>query len=447
MSRKKKDKLGDNRPINHTNQGLTGWNSVVPIRGRKRSGRLFARWIVGLGTALAITMSVLLVVNTFFAWQNSKQLSYQLSETYSPMFKVKYSELGKQVVLNWFQGKEPPLSFASSINWQAPVAAPTTEPFSYSDDAPTVRDTAFVSGRQFETKLSPKQLAELPASYASSMTEALTYYVVYNNVPYHVSISLLVPRNSEEPPILLTAPTLEVFEPTSQLNVTSDPEGLGLIKVKLPNAAIDQTQSWATAWASNDSKTIKQVTKDSSDAVYRGLGGWTVDSPPKVNWSYEVVASGKRYVAAQIQFTMYQELMPPRTFNEDGTEVTDAKPLKFTVTQTQDILLSDVESGLPAIVAWGPAGTWSALEPLMNALPAGTEVGDKVDGSGFLKDTGRGTINSEDGPDEEVANQADQFGEPDTDNSVSPPTGSNSNNGTGIKPSPSPTTKAEDQQH
>lgn len=378
----KKDKFGDNRPIRPTNGGAFSQARVTKVRGRRKSARVMARVLVYGGVVVVAFSLIMISFGAYQSWKLNKQLNYQLSETYNPSFKTKHEELGSLIVQNWFAGKQAPIRYSSDINWaSSQPETPSVEDFqpAAAETIPNVRDIAYIGGYQNSIDLG-NAANDFPEFRDDALIEVLNYYLVYNNIPYTTSISLIVSKSDDSVlPVLATSPTLEPADRTGSVNLNGDPKGQGLESVKLPNAAVDAIGNWAEAWASNNSVTLKQITKDSSENVYRGLGGWSVEGVPTVNWSYNKLIGSKTYVVTQVRFNIVQNVELPADRDNPNSE---PRIQKFVISQTQDILLTDVKSGLPSIIAWGPAGSWNALEPLMNALPPGTEVGEKADGIG-----------------------------------------------------------------
>jgi hypothetical protein len=105
--------------------------------------------------------------------------------------------------------------------------------------------------------------------------------------------------------------------------------------VNLPSNSVEQLRSWASAWAADDSETLRLLTGDQTSGVrYVGLGGYQFVEMRVVS-AIQVRADGF-IVRARLALS-----------GANGVRVE----------MDMDITVDSASTGLPNIVGWGPAGS------------------------------------------------------------------------------------------
>lgn len=179
-------------------------------------------------------------------------------------------------------------------------------------------------------------------------------------------------------PALAARPYLEsvVLRPTAVPPATFPP---AFDPAPVPPQVHDRIIEWAHAWAADDARALYSVVGDSEHVVYRGLGGWTAVD----------VAVGPSVTVAYVDETP--------ALNAVRVTVELASP-STTVTVDVDVLIARPTQPLPNVVAWGPAGTGTDLQPYSNAVPVGAfRSGLTADDATFRP----GTSDDEEGTDED----------------------------------------------
>lgn len=330
-------------------------------RPRSRRGAKAARWMVwGF-----ITLIVLFTLGNVLLARSNRALNSQLSSSlqtqYNPSFKVRYAELGRQIVLSWYASEPPPVSLGKGVSWPNQLGDPyasgttiTAVTPSPSTPALQVSGVAFLSGREMQSPGSTTQYQEQD-----------TYYAIVNGLPYDVTVDLAIPdiNDYSSQPVLLAAPTLVPATDPGSSTLTDQPANVSTIT--LPQAAQQSLSQWAQAWTTDDRTTLKQLTQDQSTVdTYRGEpGGWQyVSNSLTVAWA----AQYKGNTVAEVQWQMAVPAPTPTTGS--GTTTTTTPQSGPTQTQTMDVLIGNPNGGTPSIQAWGPVGTYPTLQPYMNAL-------------------------------------------------------------------------------
>ena len=114
---------------------------------------------------------------------------------------------------------------------------------------------------------------------------------------------------------------------------------------------------------------MKRITGDNDPRrSYKGIGGFTLEGTPSVDWSYAYTPDKKKetdIAIARVSFNMITEIdNNSNSSNLSGKESNNS----FIVPQTIDIMLHGFSSGTPNIVAWTQAGNWQNLQDHMNAI-------------------------------------------------------------------------------
>lgn len=318
-----------------------------------RVGRFMARLILIFVSFFVIVGTLLMV---FFLPQgiaayNTQQS--QIKELNLPQYRVRHDALGEQVLALWYseQQTKPPVSLSPSIIWQNGLAV---------NDPDEPRNNFVVGSISLLD-------GEMEEARDDSYIERLNYLVQINGEAYVASIAFLVPDLTDDSglPVLIAEPTLTPAMNSTSPDLAELAEPTGYSEVKNIDNIQARAQEWAEAWTTNNSSAIKGATGDSdNNSYYAGLfpGSWRfVADSLEVDWAYYAASDEQAYV----QVTWLIE--SPRTTGEDeeGNEVTiQGQQMK----QTMQLLVGSPDTGLPAITAWGPTGSYLSLEPFQNAL-------------------------------------------------------------------------------
>lgn len=291
------------------------------------------------------------------------KLDQQVSDTYNPSFKVRYADLGAQVIESWYKGTPPPLNLTKDVMWPS-NAVPATVADNSANAAPKsstgkgelkVTNIAFLNGSQ------------VTGEAQSFYQERLNYYALVNGVPQQISVTLGVPDTAkiDNYPILVAAPSILPYKAPGVSNL--DPAPSNAAPAELSEDAQNQIAAWAKSYTENNSTGIKQVTGDSNAKnAYSGLGaGWQfVGKSNTVVWSVTSNTDVDTAIA-RVTWTMKAPdvQLPVTASNPTPITVTGASQ-----TQTMDVLIKGYKSGSPTVQAWGPVGTYTDLKPFQNAI-------------------------------------------------------------------------------
>lgn len=353
----KRDKLGSVRfPTTTSNEEIHHRGAVL-LRGRSPVYRMVYR-----GVALFMVVAVIFGVVSIIGQSNrlnrlTDQNAEQMEATYNPSFRVRYQALGEQIISSWFSGESQLTPVANGIVWPSNVEEKSQ---------PVIDQITLIEGNRNETVFDRNGVTE-------SADETLTYLVNYNGSLYKSSI-LLRYDSETETPILLSEPTLEPYtlDQTAAEDQSSEPEHLDAVDGEPSDSMVDQLNTWAAAWASNDGVALKQSAQDDDpENNYFGLGGWTLEGEPSILWRRAYTLEGTEYVFMQVKFQITS--VGSSEDLEEGEE-----PPVYRNTQYMDIMVEDYESGLPAIIAWGPAGSWSILDRYHNAVTEDVVLSDEL---------------------------------------------------------------------
>lgn len=369
-------------------------------RRRDRRGPIAATILV---YALLVGFLALNVLNFAIAERNRStgdDLKTMVTEQYNPSFKVRYGDLGAQIITAWYAGTTatPPIALASGISWPSATAASTAT----ASDAPTpsaspsastsasaaaansgnlaVSSVALIGGQQIATP-----------GRTNAYQEQLLYTALVGSQWYNVALAIGVPASDRAgdqdagtdaasvQPVLLSSPTLTPIAAQASSDTTSA-VGVpaGWHSVDQSDSLKTQIAAWAKAWTEDDTAGLKSVTGDSSqDSYYAGItpDAWTVPagSTPTINWAYQRDAT---YAVASVTWQMQL----PSTTTTDSSGGSAEVPGAIQ-TQRMDVLIAAADSGLPRVVAWGAEGSYPVLTPTtnvltqaqFNALPARTD--------------------------------------------------------------------------
>jgi hypothetical protein len=149
-------------------------------------------------------------------------------------------------------------------------------------------------------------------------------------------------------PVLASEPSLEPFTGVGAPTGPADRSDRDDARFA-GDAATRSVSEWATAYAADDRDRLRELTGDLENRVYVGIGGLTA-----ADAEVRSVVDGP-----------------------DGTDlfrvtVTYARGEEWSSVVSYDLLVADSDTANPKVVAWGPAGSGTSLEPFINGLAAGS---------------------------------------------------------------------------
>lgn len=335
---------------------------------RSKTPRRMAKLLVW---GFVILMPVSLILS-FVVADNNRSLNTELSKTlesqYNPSFRVRYDNLGAEVVSAWYNKQAAPINLDSTVTWVDSAVGklsgetPTNSAVKSNTATLKLSGVSFLRGSQIASK-----------GNAGRYEERLEYYVLINGVPQIVGVTIAIPKLDDinSLPVLVSAPTV-IGKPNVGViteNAMQKPtDVLGTANLT-ETAKVSLLNTWAKAWTEDDSAALKAATQDpNNDNTYRGLGGgWVyVPNSAKVEWSALAPDAGGNAVA-RVTWEMQTPtvVIPPVT----GASPQPAQTIVGAVQkQSMDVLIGKFDQGSPSLLAWGQAGTYMELKPLRNAL-------------------------------------------------------------------------------
>lgn len=330
-------------------------------RRRTRGARIRTRALLWFIASLFVLVPAYVTLLAFVVRGNAEEVATRSDDLYNPAFPVRYEDLGEATITAWYDEGQPPLDLGPDVTWPTEIIGGDTyiSPLGVPEDEDEESDTV------------PLRVTDLSLVGGSgdilhddTYIESLEYHALVNGVPYNVALSIGT-TSLDDPdaiPVLYAPPTITAATPVAVSSLTGMPGG---DETELSDQALGLVDTWAEAWTHDSRSVIKQVTQDeATDSTYIGLpGGWQyVEDSVSVVWAVE---EGQEGAIVRVEW----EMQVP------DTEMPDPEDPEQTVTvegptqlQTMDILLSGRESGLPAIVAWGPVGSGPDLEEFENAI-------------------------------------------------------------------------------
>jgi hypothetical protein len=335
---------------------------------RSKAPRRMARILVW-GFVLLMPLSLGL---GFIIADNNRSLNNELTQALTlqnnPGFKVRYDDMGAEVISAWYNRQKPPIDIDSTIQWTEPLPANLSgENKTAASNTPATTGTlkvsgiSFLRGSQIETKGNPGRYEE-----------RLEYYVLLNGVPQIIGVTIAIPNLDDlnSTPVLLSAPSV-IGKPTvsaiSDDKLSTPVEALG--NAQLTDAAKSVLNAWAEAWTEDNASALKQTTQDSNvDNIYRGLGGGWTYTPDSltVQWSALAPEAGGNAVARVSWEMQTPGTVIPATTGENAQPERKIPGAKQK--QSMDVLIGKFETGTPSVLAWGQAGTYLELKAQANAL-------------------------------------------------------------------------------
>lgn len=352
--------------------------------------RLFA-WTLAFGM---IGSTAVNVYNAAVTQGQVGELKGMVTEQYNPSVKVRFSQLGSQVISAWYNGGSQPVALADGISWpsSAPVTnkdqqgttqqpqkgdkpqsgaatdqkpdqtQPQTKPL---DGTPIVSNIAFVYGSQ------TKQPTE---EHPNAYVESLTYSATVNGVLQYITILFRIDDLSDLAlPALVAEPSL-VNPDDVNAKIEADNGPKELKNWSVSTEQLSQLDSWAKAYTTDDRATLKRLTGDTNKGdVFIGLvsGNWDyVPNSIKVVWAKSMNEPNNGYARVSWQI---QEVVDSGVKDASGKATTKT----YKQTMTMDLLITNKETALLSVIDWGAAGSYEKLTKYGNALTEETAPAQK----------------------------------------------------------------------
>lgn len=377
------DEYGDKDVPFTTNERALKDYGIEVIQGssekkRKRKQRVAVGIVV-----IFIAVYGISVVSSLTANGRINNLSEVVESQESPAFKSRYDSLGKSIIEDYYSQKQTPVNLLTTAVWSTDEQGGSTvnsssDSSSESDKSIPVDVESLSLINAYEEE---PQMGDLEDEVEEVMTnpklEILTYSGTIDGKQYKFGITLLAPDISDPTklPYLVYAPTMmpmdDLLRVEAESSIPQSGDSGKYTEFTLSDDAVDTIDDWASAYAQNDSEILKRITGDNDPRrSYKGIGGFTLEGTPSVDWSYAYTPDKKEetdIAVARVSFNMITEIdNNSNSSNLSGKESNNS----FIVPQTIDIMLHGFSSGTPNIVAWTQAGNWQNLQDHMNAIIA-----------------------------------------------------------------------------
>lgn len=352
--------------------------------------RLFA-WTLAFGM---IGSTAVNVYNAAVTQGQVGELKGMVTEQYNPSVKVRFSQLGSQVISAWYNGGSQPVALADGISW--PSSVPVTNKDQHGttqqpqkgdkpqsgaatdqkpdqtqlqtkpiDGTPVVSNIAFVYGSQ------TKQPTE---EHPNAYVESLTYSATVNGVLQYITILFRIDDLSDLAlPALVAEPSL-VNPDDVNAKIEADNGPKELKNWSVSTEQLSQLDSWAKAYTTDDRATLKRLTGDTNKGdVFIGLvsGNWDyVPNSIKVVWAKSMNEPNNGYARVSWQI---QEVVDSGVKDASGKATTKT----YKQTMTMDLLITNKETALLSVIDWGAAGSYEKLTKYGNALTEETAPAQK----------------------------------------------------------------------
>ena len=384
------DEFGDKDVPYTTNERALKDYGIEVIQGssekkRKRKQRV-AIGIVGIFVAVY----GISVVSSLSANGRINNLSEVVESQQSPAFKSRYDSLGKSVIEDYYNKKQTPVNLLETATWSTDDTNSSNSSSSSdsSEDksvAVDVESLSLINAYQEDPQLG-KIDEEVEKVMSNPKLEILTYTGVIDGKQYKFGVTLLIPDidSPTQLPYLVYAPTMmpmdDLLRVDMEASIPQSDDSGQYTEFTLSDDAVDTIDDWASAYVQNDGEILKRITGDNDPTrSYKGIGGFTLEGTPSVDWSYAYTPDNKDdtdIAIARVSFNMITEV-------GNGSSTSNLSGIKdnnsLIVPQTFDIMLHGFSSGTPNVVAWTQAGNWPNLHNNMNAIVSADENGEAKD--------------------------------------------------------------------
>lgn len=243
----------------------------------------------------------------------------------------------------------PPLdrAFAEQIARDMLAARPTTLPVAEGVD-PTWGASSLAANEE-PVPLGVRDIAWSGSDYRVLNNRAYrvhSFLVRTDTDSYQLDVTTM--RSTEGLPVLVAQPALgPVPQPATvpkALDYAEDPGVVDTVSADIRRV----TTEWATAYATGDGETLRQISNDLSSATgdYVGLGGFEVVGEPRI---VTAIHAGGPTMDLRIRVV----------FRSTGAK-------QYLMSNDFDLLVGDPDTSVPKVVAWGPAGSAIELTPYQN---------------------------------------------------------------------------------
>lgn len=386
----KKDLLQDEwgekgDPYKTTLQTLDDYG-VYEIRGFSQRKINIMNWLIrGIITLLAV-IAVLVAIMPITLSGKVNTIENRVESMQTPAFKSRYDDLGKSIIQAYYSHQEPPVNLMSNISWAGYKGEDndSSQSSPVEDSAPIIVNNLSLIRSPETVKMSPSR--DRDTVFTNPRNEVLVYSGTVDGKPYEFSISLIIPNVDDpttlpylaSPPVMMPAKNIIL---TNESDLDTPAQSDGYTPLKLNEFSLKAIADWASAYAQDDTESLKRITGDQSAAhMYHGLGGFSLEGTPTSLWAFQnslgtLQDDTDDFIISRVQFRMVKRL--DNNLSNTQREVLGERTGMFVQTQTFDLMLRNFSSGTPNVVAWGPAGTWSSLSEFGNATEITQEDIDK----------------------------------------------------------------------
>lgn len=375
---KKKDHLGPIHPPRMDSRSEMELRGIRPLASRGKQSRRMARWILAAMVLLVLVAGVTMFNGVRINAKTAEQNVVTSEQNWNPAFKVRYGDLGKDVIAQWYSLGKQPIPTGKGVNWPGVKPDdPQGSNSSQDNSAPAntekkgvnISSISLLEGKRYDAQFTRTGISE-------GHVESLSYLITVNGKQYVSAITLNItdddPKNPDKgKPVLTSTPTLLPYNIFLAQNndVTSEPLDLPKPQESPNDSTKTALNSFLTAWTKNDPVALKQIAQDNDPThAYYGLGnGWKLSTTtPTINWTRVGKVGVKDYTIMNVTFTI--QSLGPLPQAKGDQQPTEADRPVYTMEQTLEITIDKYNEGLPTIVAWGASGTWPTLEPYSNAV-------------------------------------------------------------------------------
>lgn len=380
------DEWGEKRdPYKTTLQTLDDYG-VYEIRGFSQRKINIMNWLIrGIITLLAV-IAVLVAIMPITLSGKVNTIENRVESMQTPAFKSRYDDLGKSIIQAYYSHQEPPVNLMSNISWAGYKGEDndSSQSSPVEDSAPIIVNNLSLIRSPETVKMSPSR--DRDTVFTNPRNEVLVYSGTVDGKPYEFSISLIIPNVDDpttlpylaSPPVMMPAKNIIL---TNESDLDTPAQSDGYTPLKLNEFSLKAIADWASAYAQDDTESLKRITGDQSAAhMYHGLGGFSLEGTPTSLWAFQnslgtLQDDTDDFIISRVQFRMVKRL--DNNLSNTQREVLGERTGMFVQTQTFDLMLRNFSSGTPNVVAWGPAGTWSSLSEFGNATEITQEDIDK----------------------------------------------------------------------
>lgn len=188
-------------------------------------------------------------------------------------------------------------------------------------------------------------VASKQGEFFGTSEETDTFFVAGKTTAFDVSVIII---NTAKGPVLGALPSILPASAAHSGSISYLAPPIRIAGARGLGRLDGQIDRWAQAYASGNGADLASVAQDASH-IYRGLGGFTVVGTPSITSWYKLSSKPVQMIV-QVTVTMQSDKSPDAV-----------------VSSSYDLLVGNLAAALPAIEAWGPAGSGPSLYPYENA--------------------------------------------------------------------------------